>query len=119
MSLADAALRRGFPHPVTLVFSARTSDDDVAVGLMRWWEEIHPNFKLVLTHTRTENHDAGEMTGRITERLGEICPDLGGTSVFIAGSPEFVADCERVAKSLGASDDLIYTEGHISQLVDS
>lgn len=121
MSLADAALGRGFPHPVTLVFSARTESDDVAVGLMRWWEQIHPNFKLVLTHTRNEPDadSSGALKGRITERLAELCPDLAGTSVFIAGSPEFVDDCEAVAKSLGASDDLIYTEGHISQVVNA
>lgn len=119
MSLADGALRRGFKPQVTLVFSARTAEDEIAVGLMRWWEGIHPNFRLILTHTREADATSnGAEVGRIPDRLKDFCPDLSGTSVFIAGSPDFVEDCERAARSLGATSDLIYTEGHISQVVD-
>jgi CDP-4-dehydro-6-deoxyglucose reductase len=119
MSLADAALRRGFPHPVTLVFSARSEAEEISVGLMKWWEKVHPNFKLVITHTRTDgaNTRSGGRAGRINEWLHEMCPDLSETSVFIAGSPEFVADCRAAAESVGAKADLMYTEGHISQAI--
>lgn len=120
MSLSDAALRRGFPHPVTLVFSARADRDDLAVGLMRWWERVHSNFQFVLTHTRSggSSSDPGAHNGRITRWLHEVYPDLSGTSVFIAGSPGFVADCEAVVLALGAMEELVFTERHVSQLVE-
>lgn len=114
MSLADGALRRGFPHPVTLVVSSRTEEDRVALGMMQWWEQKHPNFHLVSTQTRS---DEAEHTKRIPDLLPELFPSLAGTSVFIAGSPDFVDDCEAAARELGVEDSLIFTEGHTSQLV--
>lgn len=115
MSLTDAALRRGFAHPVTLVVSTRTDEDEVAVGLMRWWERAHPNFTLIRVHTRDDPETPGVVHGRVTERLGALFGSLAGTSVFIAGSPSFVEDCAAAARRLGAEDHLIHTEGHVSQ----
>lgn len=112
LSLTDAALRRGFPHPVTLVLSARTAEDDVAIGLMRWWERAHSNFRLVVVHTREDG------AGRVPDQLAELVGDLGDTSVFIAGSPGFVEDCEAAALANGARSELIHTEGHISQILE-
>ena len=115
LSLADAALRRGFPHPVTLVVSARTPEDDVAVGLMRWWERVHPNVQLIITHTRVNPCLApGVPDRRIPAILPSLFDDLSGTSVFIAGSPGFVTDCLAAARALGARDELTHTEGHTS-----
>jgi CDP-4-dehydro-6-deoxyglucose reductase len=117
MSLSDAALRRGFPHPVTLVVSSRSAEDDVAIGLMRWWEKVHPNFHLVVTHTRVnDGSEPDTHHQRIPDLLEPLFESLTNTSVFVAGSPEFVDDCVAKAKSLGATDDLIHTEGHNSQL---
>ncbi|MCB0990069.1 MAG: 2Fe-2S iron-sulfur cluster-binding protein [Acidimicrobiales bacterium] len=115
LALTDAALRRGFPHPVTLVFSARSADDMLAAGLFEWWSSVHPNFKSVVTYTGPEPTEG--LKGRIPAVLGDIFTTLGGTSVFIAGSPEFVTDCEKAAKGLGARPDLIHTEGFTDQSV--
>lgn len=115
MSLTEAALRRGFPHPVTLVVSTRTDEDEVAVGLMRWWERTHPNFSLIRVHTRDDPGTPGVVHGRVTDRLEALFGSLDGTSVFIAGSPSFVEDCAAAARRLGAEDHLIHVEGHVSQ----
>jgi CDP-4-dehydro-6-deoxyglucose reductase len=47
--------------------------------------------------------------------LPELFDDLHDHSVFIAGSPEFVADCVTAVHSLGARPELIYVEGYHAQ----
>ena len=79
------------------------------------WSSVHPNFKSVVTYTGPEPTEG--LKGRIPAVLGDIFTTLGGTSVFIAGSPEFVTDCEKAAKGLGARPDLIHTEGFTDQSV--
>lgn len=116
LALTDAALRRGFPHSVTLVFSSPTKDSDLVSGLMRWWEATHPNFRAVTTYTREQPEDA-EFTGRIPTILADLFGDLRNTSVFVAGSPTFVEDCIAEAKNLGAEDSLIHSEGYVNQFV--
>ena len=97
--------------------SSRSAEDDVAIGLMRWWEKVHPNFRLIVTHTRvTGGSEPGTHHQRIPDLLEPLFDSLANTSVFVAGSPEFVDDCVAQAKALGATDDLIHTEGHNSQL---
>jgi CDP-4-dehydro-6-deoxyglucose reductase, E3 len=118
LALTDAALRRGFPHPVTLVFSARDAGGELDRGLLRWWEATHPNFRAVITYTGAAPADA-EHTGRVPELLPSLVADLSGTSVFIAGSPEFVDDCAAAARRLGARDKLLHTEGYVSQQAGS
>ncbi len=117
LALADAALRRGFPHPVTLVFSARTTEHELASGLFEWWSSVHPNFTSVVTHTADD--DAPGPHGRIPAILGELFKSLGNTSVFIAGSPGFVTACEKAARALGARPDLVHTEGFTDQSLSS
>jgi CDP-4-dehydro-6-deoxyglucose reductase len=112
MALAEAALSRGFRHPVTLLFSARTSEDLYDEGRLALWQVKHRNFKFNRTLTREEGD---EPNGRIPELLPEIFKDLSGHSVFVAGSPEFVESCIEVAKRLGAQDHLIHTEGFFEQ----
>lgn len=51
LALADAALRRGFKHPVTLLYSARTPDDVFDEGLMAWWTAKHRRFDFRVTYT--------------------------------------------------------------------
>ncbi|HRP74355.1 MAG TPA: 2Fe-2S iron-sulfur cluster-binding protein [Rhodocyclaceae bacterium] len=113
LSLAEAALRRGYRKPVTLLFSARTADDLYDFGLMKYWETRHRNFTYKPTLTRERKE--GMLHGRIPEILPGQFKDLSQHSIFVAGSPEFVADCVEAAKALGARDELIHTEGYFGQ----
>ena len=91
LSLAEAALRRGYRKPVDLVFSARERSDLYDGGLMKYWETKHRNFTYRPTLTRETCE--GMLHGRIPEVLAKQFPDLSRHSVFVAGSPAFVADC--------------------------
>ncbi len=113
LSLAEAALRRGYRKPVTLMFSARTYDEVYDLGLMRYWETRHRNFTFKPTLTR-ENHDQC-LHGRLPEVLPQQFEDLSQHCVFIAGSPEFVAACVAAAEALGAREEMIHTEGYFGQ----
>ncbi len=113
LALTEAALRRGYRKPVTLMFSARTTDELYDSGLMRYWETRHRNFSFKPTLTR-ETRD-GFLHGRIPEVLAKVHKDLSQHSVFAAGSPEFVSACVAAAKALGARDDMIHTEGYFGQ----
>jgi len=113
LSLAEAALRRGFAKPVTLMFSAREAVDLYDRGLMRFWEAKYPNFRYLPTLTR-ERVD-GLLHGRIPQVLGSQFADLSRHSVFVAGTTGFVDDCVAAAKALGAPEPLIHTEGFFEQ----
>lgn len=113
LALAEAALRRGYKQRVTLIFSARTEADLYDAGLMAYWQTKHRNFRYRPTLTREER--SGRLHGRVPAILPELFSDLSDHSVFAAGSPEFVEDCVRAAKALGARDELIHTEGYFSQ----
>jgi CDP-4-dehydro-6-deoxyglucose reductase len=110
LSLAEAALKRGFRKPVNLIFSARTKEDVYGQGMMAWWRLKHRNFDYKITLTREEAE--GFEHGRIDAQLSKWYPDLSKHSIFIAGSPAFVDACEEAAKRLGAQDSLIHTEGY-------
>lgn len=112
LALADAALRRGYSQPVTLLFSARTSADLYDSGLMAWWQAKHPAFRYLYTLTR-EAHDG--LTGRVPTILPTLFNDLSEFSIFIAGSPEFVDDCVASVKALGAKQRMIHSEGYYPQ----
>jgi CDP-4-dehydro-6-deoxyglucose reductase len=114
LSLTEAALRRGYKPPVTLMFSAREPADLYDVGLMRYWALRYPNFRYLPTTTRVQAD--GMLHGRITAILGEHFPDLSGHSVFIAGTTSFVDDCVFKVKELGARPALIHTEGFFTQI---
>ncbi|NML18569.1 2Fe-2S iron-sulfur cluster-binding protein [Azohydromonas caseinilytica] len=112
LSLAEAALRRGFKRPVTLLFSARTREDLYAAGLLEYWQAKHRSF----TFRPTLTQDSGPgLHGRIPQLLPDLFKDLSGFSVFVAGAPGFVADCVEAAKRLGAQGPLIHTEGYFGQ----
>ena len=113
LSLAEAALRRGFSAPVALVFSARTKEDVYDQGLMAYWQMKYRNFRFIPTLTREQAQ--GFQHGRVPEILPELFPDLSGYSVFAAGSPAFVESCVAAAKTLGARSELLHTEGYFSQ----
>ncbi|MEO6353768.1 MAG: 2Fe-2S iron-sulfur cluster-binding protein [Burkholderiaceae bacterium] len=113
LALAEAALRRGFKKPVTMLFSARTKDDVYSQGLMAWWRTKHRNFDYKITLTREEKE--GYLAGRIDVVLPKLFPDLSKHTIFAAGSPEFVDTCRATVKQLGAKDELIHTEGFFAQ----
>lgn len=113
LALAEAALRRGFRRPVTLVVSARTREDVYALGMMAWWRTKHRNFDYKITLTR-EQAD-GYLHGRIDAVLPGLFPDLSRHTVFCAGSPAFVETCVATARGLGARDELVHTEGFYAQ----
>lgn len=113
LALTDAALRRGYRPPVTLLFSACTQADVYELGLLSYWQARYRNFKVKVTLTREEA--AGHLKGRIPTILPDLFPDLSGHAIFTAGSPAFVESCVAAARALGARDDQIHSEGYVSQ----
>lgn len=113
LSLADAALRRGYGSPVTLLFSSRTFDDVYAQGQLAYWTHMHRNFKSLVTLTREQR--GGLLHGRIPDILPGLFPDLSAYSVFIAGSVAFSDACLAAVKQLGAKDELIHMEKFVEQ----
>ena len=116
LALADAALRRGFTSPVTILFSARTEQDVFDKGLVAYWERQYPNFRFLRTLTRQHGDPP---VGRIPELLPQLFENLLHYSVFIAGSPEFVAACTDAAVRLGAAEGHLHTEKYFSQFTPS
>ncbi len=115
LALADAALRRGFPHPVTIVFSARDSDEVFEDGLFAWWTLKHRKFNSFTTYTGNDAPPDAKHRGRIPVVLPGLFSDLSGHSVFIAGSPEFVDVCRAAVATLGADPKLVFAEGYHPQ----
>lgn len=116
LSLTEAALRRGFSAPVTLMFSARTQADLYCRGLIEFWRARYRNFRFVPTLTR--EHQADIDHGRIPQLLPRHFTDLSAYSVFIAGSTAFVDECVQAVKRLGAAAQRIHTEGFAAVPVD-
>ncbi|MGC9155149.1 MAG: 2Fe-2S iron-sulfur cluster-binding protein [Ferrimicrobium sp.] len=120
LSLTEAALRRGFAHHVTLLFSARTPSDVYPPGQLAYLTHRYPNFELQVTYTR-HPHDpsCGEIPhyhGRLPGMLSDIFPHLADTAVFIAGSDAFVQDCTRAVQAL--EPGAVYTEPFTDQQGD-
>lgn len=113
LALTEAALRRGFVHPVTLMFSARTRHDVYEAGMMAYWKAKHRNFRWLPTLTR--EHADGWLFGRVQTQLPAHFPNLAAYSVFIAGSPAFVGACLTEVRRLGAAAERIHTEGFTPQ----
>lgn len=113
LSLAEAALRRGYRKPVTLMFSARRAEDLYDSGLMRYWETKHRNFTYKPSLTRETA--PGCLSGRLPVVLPTEFKDLSQHSVFVAGAPDFVSACVEAAKALGARSEMIHTEGYFGQ----
>jgi CDP-4-dehydro-6-deoxyglucose reductase len=112
LGLADAALRRGFRHGTTLVYSARTADDALLRGLLTWWERKHRTFRSFTTYTGANPPEGAQFTGRIPTILPGLFPTLEKHSVFIAGNPDFVEACKAAVLGLGARPELVHVEGY-------
>lgn len=115
LALTDAALRRGFRHPVTIVFSARDPADVFGEGLVAWWTARHRRFDFVVTYTGDDPPAGAHHTGRVPEMLHEVCADLSGHAIYIAGSPDFVDACVDRCQTLGATDGQIFVERYHPQ----
>nr|WP_281414985.1 hypothetical protein [Azospirillum picis] len=113
LALTEAALRRGYRPPVTLLVSASTRADVYEQGLLSYWQAKYRNVEVRVTLTREDSPD--HLKGRIPAILPGILPDLSGHAVFAAGSPAFVAACVAAARALGAREDRIHSEGYVSQ----
>ncbi len=113
LALTEAALRRGFRQPVSVVFSARSQADIYGQGLMAWWRARHPGFDYRITLTRERQH--GYLAGRIRAVLPGLFSDLSKHTVFAAGNPDFVASCVTAVKALGARPELIHTEAFFAR----
>ena len=106
-ALAEAALRRAQPPPMTLMFSARTADDLIDDDLFLRWQSDHPNFHYLRTLTRAAGPPP---VGRIPTVLPELLPVLDEHRVYISGGSGFVADCERAVRRRGARPGYVFTE---------
>ena len=113
LSLADAALSRGFNLPVTLIVSAKTKMDLYDLGLINYWAQKYSNFKFIATLTQESSE--GYLSGRIPEILSKQFNDLSNHSVYIAGGTDFVDSCTTAVRRLGAQEKLLHTEGYFSQ----
>jgi CDP-4-dehydro-6-deoxyglucose reductase len=115
LALTEAALRRSYSEPVTLLFSGATQADVYDAGLMAWWEARHRNFRFRPTLTREQPADPKGLHGRIPALLPTLFKDLSRHSIFVAGTPAFVEDCITAARALGAKPELVHTEGYFAQ----
>lgn len=114
LSLASGALLRGgFRYPATVLFSARNEEHVFDKGFFTFLESKFRNFRFNITYTQDKVE--GKKHGRIPEVLDG---DLSETSIYIAGSNEFVDACKEKVKALGAKEDFIHTEGFMSQHVN-
>lgn len=113
LSLTEAALRRNYRKPVSLLFSARTKEDVYGQGLLDYWQARYRNFSWQATLTR--DRAEGMLHGRLPALLPTLYKDLSQHSIFVAGSPEFVADCVAAVTALGAVPAQIHTEGYFGQ----
>ncbi|MEJ6001852.1 2Fe-2S iron-sulfur cluster-binding protein [Paucibacter soli] len=113
LSLTEAALKRGYRKPVTLLFSARHEEDCYALGRLSYWSRMHRNFSWKLTLTGEAR--PGLLQGRIPALLPGLFPDLSAHSVFVAGSTAFTEDCIGAALALGAQPSLLHHERFMSQ----
>lgn len=115
LSLSKGALiRGGFTNPATVLFSAKTKEDLFEVGYFKYLSKKFRNFKFLTTLTQEENPDGHR--GRIQTLLPKLYPNLSQTSLYIAGSDEFVKSCKEVCLSLSAQEELIHTEGFVSSI---
>jgi CDP-4-dehydro-6-deoxyglucose reductase len=101
--LQDALATAACP-PQLLVFSARTEAEVIDRRQFLDAQAAHPSFTFAEVLTRA----GGARCPRIPALLGELCPNLVGRDVFIAGAPGFVRDCAAAGRALGATN--VHTE---------
>jgi CDP-4-dehydro-6-deoxyglucose reductase len=113
LALTEAALHRGYPDPVLLLFSARTPADLYAQELIGSWRRRHGNFRFERTITRPSPRDP-RPHGRIPDVLHALVSDLSAHHVFIAGSPGFVTAAREASLTLGAAPARVRVENYFA-----
>ena len=116
LSLLNAYLSRGNKNPVTLLFSAKTKEDLLDFGKLKYLESKYLNFTYKYTLTQQSNEE-GRLEGRINSVLPQLLPDLSNYSVYIAGGVSFVGSCKQTVEELGATEELIHMEEYFAQQV--
>jgi len=116
LSLLNAYLSRGHKNPVTLLFSAKTQNDLLHFGEIKYLESKYINFKYKFTLTQESNKKSA-LEGRIDKVLPQILPDLTNHSIYIAGGISFVNTCKETVDKLGAQSDLIHMEEYFAQQI--
>jgi CDP-4-dehydro-6-deoxyglucose reductase len=104
-SLVEAELATASRRRVTVVFSARTEADVLDRERFRDLAAAHSRLRFIRTLTRAPGPAP---RGRIPGLLSELCGDLAGHHVFIAGSSGFVHGCAAAANAAGAAH--VHTE---------
>ncbi len=117
LSLLNAYLSRGNKNHVTLLFSAKTREDLLHFGEIKYLESKYVNFKFKYTLTQESNKEGG-LEGRIDKVLPNILPSLDNYSIYIAGGVPFVHSCKDTVESLGAQKELIHMEEYFAQQVN-
>ncbi len=116
LSLLNAYLSRGNKNHVTLLFSAKTKNDLLDFGKLKYLESKYINFKYKYTLTQEDNK-IGALEGRINKVLPLLLPDLSNHSVYIAGGVDFVKSCLDTVQGLGVKEDLIHMEEYFAQQI--
>jgi CDP-4-dehydro-6-deoxyglucose reductase, E3 len=100
-SLVEAELATASKRRVTVVFSARTEADVIDRERFGDLVDAHSRLRFIRTLTRGPGPAP---RGRIPGLLSELCGDLAGHHVFIAGSSGFVLGSAAAANAAGAID---------------
>jgi CDP-4-dehydro-6-deoxyglucose reductase, E3 len=106
-ALLQASLQSGSERSLTFIFSARTEADVLDREVFALWQAEHAGFRFIRTLTRGVGVDPH---GRIPDVLAELCPDLSGHELFIAGAPGLVRSSAIAADVLGAPRGHVHTE---------
>jgi CDP-4-dehydro-6-deoxyglucose reductase len=106
-ALVEAALETTPQRSLILVFSARTEADVLDRDRFLGWQAAYPHFRFIRTLTRSA---AVDPRGRVPYVLADICPDLVGREIFVAGGPGFVLACASAAEALGAARERVHIE---------
>jgi ferredoxin-NADP reductase len=110
-AMLDHALRRYPGHSLSLLYSARLSDDFAFIDELR----AHAAAGRVVLH-QTVTRDAGPAWAGARGRIGRahfeaVVHDPASTLCFVCGPREMVTESVRVLQLLGVAEDAIRTEG--------
>jgi ring-1,2-phenylacetyl-CoA epoxidase subunit PaaE len=110
-AMLDHVLRRHPSERISLLYSARRSDEFVFVDELRAHERAG-RLELHQTVTRDDNSSWGGKRGRIGRSHFEaVLHDPEATLCFVCGPPSLVSDSAATLRELGVPDALIRGEG--------
>jgi NAD(P)H-flavin reductase len=110
-AMIDHVLRRGPPQRLSVLYSARRSDEFAFIEELREHERQH-RIELHQTVTREDRPEWAGGRGRIGRKHFEaVLHDPAHTLCFVCGPPAFVGESMATLLSLGVPGDLIRTEG--------